>query len=54
MKLYYLAGSCALAPQSTPMVECGVCLPRWWPRRDEPANSIYVAPCFLSFFTRCF
>jgi hypothetical protein len=22
--------------------------------RDEPANSIYVAPCFLSFFTRCF
>ena len=52
MKLYYLASSCALAPQSTLMVECGVWLPR--PRRDEPANSIYVAPCFLSFFTRCF
>src|SRR5258708_2439536 len=23
-------------------------------RRGEPTNSIYVPPCFLSFFTRCF
>ena len=27
---------------------------RWCSRRGEPANSIYVPPCFLSFFTRCF
>jgi hypothetical protein len=27
---------------------------RWWSQRVEPANSIYVPPCFFSFFTRCF
>src|SRR5664279_4864647 len=42
----------------------GAGAPRWWrvgfvdrgggAGEDEPANSIYIPRCFLSFFTRCF